>query len=72
MGTAYGSVFAVALTTAARPSEYLSLKWQDINWERCTVSVARALERVSGGWRFAETKRARSRRKCVLPLKWVP
>jgi len=70
MQTDYGPVFAVALTTAARPSEYLALKWQDINWERGTVSVARTLERVSGGWRFAETKRARSRRVIKLQ-EWV-
>lgn len=70
MKTPYGPIFAVALTTAARPSEYLALKWQDINWERGTVSIARTLERVSGGWRFAETKRARSRR--VIKLQgWV-
>jgi integrase len=70
MQTEYGPVFAVALTTAARPSEYLALKWQDINWERGTVSIARTLERVSGGWRFAETKRARSRRVIKLQ-RWV-
>ena len=70
MQTAYGPVFAVALTTAARPSEYLALKWQDINWERGTVSIVRTLERLSGGWCFAETKRARSRR--VIKLQgWV-
>jgi integrase len=68
--TPYGPVFAVALTTAARPSEYLALKWQDINWERGTVSVARTLEKVRGGWRFAETKRARSRRVIKLQ-EWV-
>ena len=68
--TLYGPVFAVALTTAARPSEYLALKWQDINWERGTVAVARTLEKVSGGWRFAETKRARSRRVIRLQ-EWV-
>jgi len=70
MQTAYGPVFAIALTTAARPSEYLALKWQDINWERGTVSITRTLERVSGAWCFAETKRARSRR--VIKLQgWV-
>jgi len=70
MQTEYGPVFAVALTTAARPSEYLALKCQDINCERGTVSIARTLERVSGGWRFAETKRALSRR--VIKLQgWV-
>jgi integrase len=66
MQTAYGPVFAVALTTATRPSEYLALKWQDINWERGTVSIARTLERMRGGWRFAETKRNRSRRAIKL------
>jgi integrase len=70
MQTAYGPVFAVALTTAARPSEYLALKWQDINWEHGTVSVARTLEKVRGGWRFAETKRNRSRRVIKLQ-EWV-
>ncbi len=60
--THYGPVFAIALTTGMRPSEYLALKWQDIDWVRGTVSVVRTLEKVSGGWRFAETKRARSRR----------
>jgi integrase len=60
--THYGPVFAVALTTGMRPSEYLALKWQDIDWDRGTVRVVRTLERSAGGWRFAETKRARSRR----------
>ncbi|MGA8215908.1 MAG: hypothetical protein WB799_20110 [Candidatus Sulfotelmatobacter sp.] len=70
LGAQYGPVFAVALTTAERPSECLALKWQDISWERGTVSIARTLERGSGGWRFAETKRARSRR--VIKLQgWV-
>lgn len=70
MQTAYGLVFAVALTTAARPSEYLALKWQDINWELGTVSVARTLEKVRGSWLFAETKRAHSRRVIKLQ-EWV-
>jgi integrase len=30
--TSYGPVLAVALTTGMRPSEYLGLKWQDIDW----------------------------------------
>jgi len=32
-------MLAVALTTGMRPSEYLGLECQDINWERQTVSV---------------------------------
>jgi integrase len=68
--THYGPVFAVALTTGMRPSEYLALKWQDIDWARGTVSVVRTLERAAGLWRFAETKRNRSRR--IIKLQdWV-
>ncbi len=54
------------LPPACAQAKYLALKWQDINWKRGTVSIARTLERVSGGWRFAETKQARSRRMIKL------
>ena len=60
-------LFAVALTTGMRPSEYLALKWPDVNFSKGTVSVARTLEPIKGGgWRFADTKRARSRRLIKL------
>jgi integrase len=68
--TPYGVAFATALTTGMRPSEYLGLKWRDIHWDRGTVSVTRTLEKVRGSWRFAETKRARSRRVIKLQ-EWV-
>ncbi len=68
--THYGAIFAVALTTGMRPSEYLGLKWPDIDWERGTVGVVRTLEKVKGSWRFADTKRDRSRRVIKLQ-KWV-
>ena len=28
----YGTVLAVAVTTGMRPSEFVGLKWQDIDW----------------------------------------
>jgi integrase len=63
----YYVLFAVALTTGLRPSEYLALKWPDVNFSKGTVSVARTLEPIKGGgWRFADTKRARSRRLVKL------
>jgi integrase len=63
----YHVLFAVALTTGMRPSEYLALKWPDVNFSKGTVSVARTLEPIKGGgWRFADTKRARSRRLVKL------
>jgi integrase len=53
-----------------RPSEYLGLKWQDIDWPRQTVSVVRSLRRLNGRWCFADTKRSRSRRPIKLQ-RWV-
>ena len=63
----YHVLFAVALTTGMRPSEYLALKWPDVSFSKGTVSIARTLELIKGGgWRFADTKRARSRRLVKL------
>ena len=49
-----------------RPSEYLGLKWQDIQWARQTVSVVRSVRRLDGRWCFCDTKRSRSRRPVKL------
>jgi integrase len=68
--THFGPVLAFALTTATRPSEYLGLRWQDINWEGETVAVVRTLVRSNGNWHFADTKRTRSRRVIKLQT-WV-
>ena len=43
--TMYGTLFAVAITTGMRPSECIGLKWQDIAWERGTVSIKRTLRK---------------------------
>lgn len=49
--TMYGTLFAVAVTTGMRPSEYIGLKWQDVDWERRTVSVKRTLrKKPTGQW----------------------
>jgi integrase len=65
-----GYLFAVALTTGMRPSEYLALCWRDIDWDRGTVSVVRSIHRHDGQWIFADTKRVRSRRLVKLQT-WV-
>ena len=67
----YGTLFAVAVTTGMRPSEYIGLKWQDVDWEGGTVSVKRTLRKGSTGqWEYGETKRAGSRR--IIRLQnWV-
>jgi len=64
--TTYGPAFAMAPTTGMRASEYLALCWQDVDWDHGTVSVVRILQRNEGQWRFAETKRVRSRRVVEL------
>jgi integrase len=63
-------VFALALTTGMRPSEYLGLCWRDIDWNRGTVSIVRSLHKHEGQWTFADTKRVRSRRVVKLQT-WV-
>jgi integrase len=60
-GTKYGPVVAITLTTGMRPSEYLGLKCQDIDWARQTVGVVRSIRRLNGKWCFSDTKRSRSR-----------
>lgn len=68
--TPHGPALAVAVATGMRPSEYLGLKWQDIDWARQTVSVVRSLRRLNGRWCFADTKRLRSGRLVKLQ-NWI-
>jgi integrase len=64
------ALFALAMTTGMRPSEYLGLTWNDFDLDRGTVSISRTLEWRKGGGHFADTKRSRSRR--VVKLQgWV-
>ena len=69
LATRYGVLFALALTTGLRPSEYLALRWTDIDWEKKTVTVVRTLVKGSG-WSFSATKRPSSRRQVKLET-WV-
>ena len=58
--------FALALTTGMRPSEYLAVKWSDIDWQRGAASVCRTIQTSVSGWTFYDTKRKRSRRVVKL------
>jgi integrase len=69
-GHQYEVLFALAITTGMRPSEYLALTWSDFDLERETVSVSKSLEWQKGGWHFEDTKRQRSRRMIKLQS-WV-
>ena len=70
LSSLHGCLFALALTTGMRPSEYLALCWHDIDWDHGTVSVVRSLHRSEGQWHFEDTKRVRSRRVVKLQ-NWV-
>lgn len=50
-----------------RPEEYLAIQWADIDFEKKTAQVKRALVRHKKKWSFNEPKTARSRRTVVLP-----
>ncbi|HEX8136937.1 MAG TPA: site-specific integrase [Pyrinomonadaceae bacterium] len=50
-----------------RPEEYLALQWSDVDFERGTSQVRRALVRHQKTWSFEEPKTARSRRTVFLP-----
>lgn len=69
-GHKYEALFALAITTGMRPSEYLALTWSDLNLERGTVSVSKTLAWEQREWHFEDTKRERSRRMVKLQ-NWV-
>jgi integrase len=62
-----GPLFAAALSTGMRQGELFGLGWDDIDFERNTVRVRRALQRVKGKPTFVEPKSESSRRTITLP-----
>jgi len=69
----HGLIFEVALSSGMRPEEYLSLQWKDIDFDKGSVTIQRALIwRKGGGFKFAEPKTAKSRRTVPLPKSILP
>jgi integrase len=67
----WSALFALALATGLRPSEYLGLKWADIDLEQGVINVQRSLHWRSyktGDWYFGEPKTPRSSRRIPLPV----
>ena len=62
-----GLIFEFALLTGMRPEEYLAIRWSDIDFERGTAQVRRALVRHKKSVSFEEPKTPRSRRTVYLP-----
>ncbi len=60
----HGVIFEFALETGMRPEEYLALRWSDLDLEKRTAQVVRAVvfDKRGGGFAFKDTKTRRSRR----------
>src|SRR5260370_5366881 len=64
------ALFSLALATGLRPSEYLGLKWADVDVEQGVLNVQRSLHWRSyktGDWYFGDPKTPRSRRRIPVP-----
>lgn len=61
-------IFVLAIETGMRPEEYLGLQWKDIEFQKKTATIQRALvwRRKGGGWTLEDTKTPQSRR--TIPL----
>lgn len=66
------TMFSFALATGMRPEEYLALQWKDIDFDKKTATVRRAVIRLpKQDWYFAEPKTKGSRRTLPLPATLV-
>jgi len=64
----HGVVLLFAVATGMRPSEYLALRWNDVNVDACTATVVRSIHRAGPGkWHIEEPKTQSSRRTVKFP-----
>jgi len=61
------ALYSVALALGLRLGEALGLRWQDVDFDRGTLTIRYALQRIEGKLRLVEPKTARSRRTIPLP-----
>lgn len=57
----------LAVTTGLRRGEILALKWEDLDFDRATLTVRRSLERTNHGVHLKEPKTRKGRRVVALP-----
>lgn len=64
----YGYVLRFLLVTGVRPEEAFALQWADIDFEKCEVSITKALirPRKGGGWYFDSPKTSSSIRRITI------
>lgn len=66
-GTRFEALFKLALFTGLRPSEYLGLRWSDINLRGSQLTVRRRLLHTVGGW-DVDLPKTRRERSVPLPV----
>ncbi|HEX5082818.1 MAG TPA: tyrosine-type recombinase/integrase [Blastocatellia bacterium] len=71
-GDRHAIIFAFAVATGMRPEEYLGLQWRDVDLQKGTATIQRALIwRKGGGWYYDDPKTPQSRRTIPLPASIV-
>lgn len=61
-----GNLFAVALYSGLRQGELLGLRWPDVDLDKGTLRVRKAIQKHGGEWRFVDPKSESSRRTVQL------
>lgn len=70
-GERFEALYVLAITTGLRRGELLGLHWDDVDLERRTVRVGRALVREGGRHILGDTKTRRGRRQVNLTPRTV-
>jgi len=60
-GTKLHAPIVTAVTTGLRRGEILALRWMDVEFERCSITVRRSLEQTKAGLRFKSPKTKKGR-----------
>ena len=61
------ALFSLMLTSGIRPGEALGLRWQDVDFDNCRITINRTLIRNGKSWTLEEPKTSRSRRTIPIP-----
>ena len=65
----YAEYFRTAVVTGMRPGELSALRWRDVDFNECTISVQRSLVwkgLVADGWMLVPPKTQRGRREITI------
>jgi integrase len=64
----HGPIWALALATGMRRGELLGLRWQDVDWERGTVSVRQTVTVLGGASHIGPPKTKSARRTITVQI----